>query len=143
LVICVYFFWFGFLRGQRTILDMPPALQTSSRSQYAPENCGTYNIPIRIDLATQGFAAASTLQFFWLDGVSPGGDGTTTIAKVAGDKLEVVQTLATERGARTMALDPVSHRIYLATAEFDERAKDEHGRPEIVDGTFHVLVIGQ
>jgi len=29
-------FWFGFLRGQRTILDMPSALQTSSRSQYAP-----------------------------------------------------------------------------------------------------------
>src|SRR5207302_10040332 len=29
-------FWLGFLRGQRTILDMPSALQTSSRSQYAP-----------------------------------------------------------------------------------------------------------
>src|SRR5207248_7361057 len=36
-VICVYLFWSGFLRGQRTILDMPPALQTSSRSQYAPK----------------------------------------------------------------------------------------------------------
>jgi len=30
------FFWSGFLRGQRTILDMPPALPTTSRSQYAP-----------------------------------------------------------------------------------------------------------
>ena len=71
------------------------------------------------------------------------GDGTTTILKVVGDKLEVVQTLATERGARTMAMDPVSRRIYLATAKLDERAKDERGRPKIIDGTFHVLVYGQ
>ncbi len=71
------------------------------------------------------------------------GDGTTTIARVVGDKLEVVQTLVTERGARTMALDPVSHRIYLVTAKFDESAKDEHGRPKIIDGTFHVLIYGQ
>src|SRR6202022_1353400 len=35
-VICVYLFWSGFLRGQRTILDMPPALPTTSRSQCAP-----------------------------------------------------------------------------------------------------------
>src|SRR5437667_9035900 len=31
------FFWSGFLRGQRTILDMPPALPTMSRSQCAPD----------------------------------------------------------------------------------------------------------
>ena len=35
-MICVYLFWLGFLRGQRTILDMPSALPTTSRSQYAP-----------------------------------------------------------------------------------------------------------
>ena len=34
------FVWSGFLRGQRTILDMPPALQTISRNQYAPVNFG-------------------------------------------------------------------------------------------------------
>src|SRR5207244_2204279 len=43
LVICVYLFWLGFLRGQRTILDMPPALPTMSRSQYAPVS-QTYNV---------------------------------------------------------------------------------------------------
>jgi len=68
------------------------------------------------------------------------GDGTTTIAKVENDKLNVVQTLPTERGARTMALDPVTHRVYLATAKFDENAKDERGRPKIIDGTFRVLI---
>ena len=70
------------------------------------------------------------------------GDGTTTIAKVEGHKLNVVQTLPTERGARTMALDPATHRIYLATAKFDENAKDEHGRPKIIDGTIRVLIYG-
>ena len=57
--------------------------------------------------------------------------------------MNVVQTLPTEQGARTMAFDPVTHRIYLATAKFDESAKDEHGRPKIIDGTFRVLIYGQ
>lgn len=67
-------------------------------------------------------------------------DGTTTIAKVESDKMKLVQTLPTERGARTMALDPVTRRIYLATAKFDQNAKDERGRPKILDGTFRVLI---
>jgi len=51
------------------------------------------------------------------------GDGTTTIAREeAPDKLTVIQTLKTERGARTMALDPKTHRIYLPTAKFEPRA---------------------
>jgi hypothetical protein len=70
------------------------------------------------------------------------GDGTVTIAKEADDKLDVVQTLQTERGARTMALDPITHRIYLATAKFDPETKDERGRPRIIDGTFHLLGYG-
>ena len=40
------------------------------------------------------------------------------VAKVEADKLTVVQTLATERGARTMAVDPLTHRVYLPTAEY-------------------------
>jgi DNA-binding beta-propeller fold protein YncE len=47
-------------------------------------------------------------------------EGTTTIAKEeTPDKLSVAQTLKTERGARTMALDPKTHRIYLPTAQFE------------------------
>ena len=42
-----------------------------------------------------------------------GEDGTVTIAKQAGEKLNVIQTLKTVVGARTMALDPVTHKIYL------------------------------
>jgi YVTN family beta-propeller protein len=46
------------------------------------------------------------------------GDGTVTIAhEDAPDKLTVVQTLQTQRGARTMALDPKTHKIYLSQGE--------------------------
>ena len=44
---------------------------------------------------------------------------TVTIAHEDGDKLTVVQTLKTERGARTMTLDPKTHKIYLAAAQFE------------------------
>ncbi len=49
--------------------------------------------------------------------VSAGGSGTVTIAKVDADKLELVQTLDTERGARTMTVDSKMHRIYLSNAK--------------------------
>jgi len=75
------------------------------------------------------------------------GDGTTTIAKEeAPDKLTVVQILKTERGARTMALDPTTHKIYLATAQFgaepEAASGERHRRPPIIPGTFKILVYG-
>ncbi len=76
------------------------------------------------------------------------GDGTVTIAKEeALDKLTVVQTLTTEPGARTMALDPGTHRIYTCTAKIapdtgPSPSPGEHRRPNYVPGTFHVLVYG-
>ncbi len=74
------------------------------------------------------------------------GDGTTMIAKEASpDKLTIVQVLKTEPGARTMALDPVTHNIYLATAKFGpapEPANGERHRPPMIPGTFKILVYG-
>jgi DNA-binding beta-propeller fold protein YncE len=49
---------------------------------------------------------------------SCGESGTTTIAhEDSPDKLTVVQTLKTESGARTMTLDPTTHKIYLAVGQ--------------------------
>jgi YVTN family beta-propeller protein len=75
------------------------------------------------------------------------GEGTTTIAKEeAPDKLTAVQTLKTERGARTIALDPKTHRIYLPTAQFEPAPSASPGaspaRPKIVPNTFKLLVYG-
>jgi DNA-binding beta-propeller fold protein YncE len=75
------------------------------------------------------------------------GAGTVTIAKEeTPDKLTVVQTLTTERGARTMALDPKTHNIYLATAKFEAEPEPAPGaprqRPKVVPGSFKILVYG-
>jgi YVTN family beta-propeller protein len=74
------------------------------------------------------------------------GEGTTTIAKEDGDKLTVVQTLKTERSARTMALDPKTHRIYLPSAQFEPAATPSPGasptRPKMVPNTMKLLVYG-
>jgi DNA-binding beta-propeller fold protein YncE len=75
------------------------------------------------------------------------GDGTVTVAKEESpDKLTVVQTLTTQRGARTMTLDPKTHNIYLATAEFEAQPEPAAGaprqRPKMVPGSFKVLVYG-
>jgi YVTN family beta-propeller protein len=70
------------------------------------------------------------------------GDGTTTIAKEeAPDKLTVVQVLQTERGARTMTIDPATHKIYLASAKFEAPAQGQR-RGRMVPGTFKILVYG-
>jgi YVTN family beta-propeller protein len=77
-------------------------------------------------------------------------DGTVTIAhEDAPDKLTVVQTLATERGSRTMTLDSKTHKIYLAAAKFEAPAAPAEGtppggraRPKMIPGSFKILVYG-
>jgi hypothetical protein len=78
---------------------------------------------------------------------SSNGEGTVTIAREESpEKLVVAQTLNTQASARTMALDPKTHRIYLAAATF--QAADattpaaSHRRRATVPGTFKVLVYG-
>jgi hypothetical protein len=56
----------------------------------------------------------------------------------------VIQTLATAKGARTIALDPATHRLYLPTASFGpvtQASGDSHPRPPILPGSFVVLVV--
>jgi YVTN family beta-propeller protein len=73
------------------------------------------------------------------------GEGLTTIAKEeAPDKLTVVQTLQTERNARTMEIDPTTDKIYLPTAQFEPMPSPSPGAPrpwpKIVPNTFKLLI---
>ena len=77
---------------------------------------------------------------------SCGGDAVLTVVGTdAGGAPEVIQSLTTQRGARTMALDEHSHRLFLVTASFGPppaaTAEHPHPRPAILPGTFRVLVI--
>jgi len=61
------------------------------------------------------------------------------------EKLTVVQTLETATGARTMALDPSTHRIYLAAAKYTPpppEGSPANARPTIVPGSMHLKIYG-
>lgn len=79
---------------------------------------------------------------------SNGGSGTLTVVhEDSPDKYTVVEDVKTQRGARTMALDPKTHEVYLATAEFGPRPaateENPHPRPQIVPNSFVILVFGR
>jgi len=74
------------------------------------------------------------------------GEGVlTVVATGEGGAPEVAQSLATQRGARTMALDEHSHRVFTVTAELGPppaaTAENRHPRPAIQPGTFRLLVV--
>jgi hypothetical protein len=71
---------------------------------------------------------------------SNGGDGTLTVVREGKDKKwEVLEQAPTQRGARTMAVDSKSHRVFVPTAELGPPAEGQR-RPSIKPGSFMVLV---
>ncbi len=75
------------------------------------------------------------------------GVGTLTIIKSIGnDRYEVVQNLATEDGARTMALDSKTGAVYLSTAKLGppsaptQQNPNPPRHPTAIAGSFKVLV---
>jgi DNA-binding beta-propeller fold protein YncE len=70
------------------------------------------------------------------------GEGTVTVLHQDGpDKYEVVETVKTQPGSKTMALDPKTHKLFLPAAKFKPAAGG--GRPTMEPGTFSVLVYGK
>lgn len=68
------------------------------------------------------------------------GAGTLTVVKRGEDRrYHVAGNVSTQQGARTVAVDPKTHRVYLPTAEFGPRAEGQ-SRPGIKPGSFVVLV---
>jgi DNA-binding beta-propeller fold protein YncE len=72
---------------------------------------------------------------------SSNGDGTLTIIKEkSANEYTVVDNLKTKEGARTNAVDQVSHAVYLPTGEFLPKQPGQL-RPQLKPGTFQVLVV--
>ena len=88
-----------------------------------------------------GFDPAAGLAF------SSNGDGTLTLVHEDSPRtFKVVDNVQTQRGARTMALDAKTHKVYLVTAEFGPApaptAEHPRPRPTMKPGTFTLLVFG-
>ncbi len=77
---------------------------------------------------------------------SNGGSGTLSVID-AGHGYTTVQTLETQKGARTMAYDEKRDKVYVVTAGFGPRpeptVEQPRPRPSIVPESFTVLVIGR
>ena len=73
------------------------------------------------------------------------GDGTLTVTKQESvDRYRVVENVKTQTGARTMALDPKTHKVFLAAAEYAPAPPASPGQPRprgtMVPGSFSILV---
>ena len=75
------------------------------------------------------------------------GDGVLSVVDASKPDYPTIESLATQRGARTMTYDPSADRAYVVTAEFGPRpaptAENPRPRPTIVPGSFTVIVIGR
>ncbi len=70
------------------------------------------------------------------------GDGTLTVAREnAGEKYEVIQTLKTTRGARTLGVDPTTHTLFLPAAELEPQQGQSRPRP--TPGSFMIRVVSR
>ena len=80
---------------------------------------------------------------------SNGEDGTLSVLRETAPGVWDAQTVPTGRGARTMALDPQTHHVFLVTAKFaapDPNAQTPAGgrapRPKMIPGSFMLLIVG-
>lgn len=99
-------------------------------------------VPIGQGVDANRFDSGTQLAF------SSNGDGTLTVVhEDSPDKYTVVDNVQTERGARTMEVDPKTHNVFLVTAEFGpmpaETKPGERRRPPMIPGSFTLLVLGQ
>ena len=87
-----------------------------------------------------GFDPANQLAF------TSNGEGTLSVVREEKDgSFTPLATVPTQRGARTMALDPKTHKIYMSTAEYGPApaptADRPRPRPPVIPGSFTVLVL--
>jgi DNA-binding beta-propeller fold protein YncE len=85
-----------------------------------------------------GFDPATQLAF-----TSNGEGSITVVHEDTPDKYTVVETVPTQRGARTMAINPKTHRLYTVSADFGPTpaptADRPRPRPPMIPGSFVVL----
>jgi DNA-binding beta-propeller fold protein YncE len=69
-------------------------------------------------------------------------DGSLTVVGEKGGKFEVDQVVKTPLGARTMALDPATRTIYMATAEYaDPATASTTPRPAMKPDSFMIVEV--
>lgn len=73
-------------------------------------------------------------------------NGEETISVIHEDNADSFtkrKDITTQKGARTIALDPTTHLLYLPIADFSKTEKDNQGRASILPRSFRVSVVGK
>jgi DNA-binding beta-propeller fold protein YncE len=68
-------------------------------------------------------------------------EGKLSVVEEKSGKFEIVQTVTTGVGTKTMDIDTLEHKIYLPTAEFEPAKAGT--RPSAKPGTFMIVVVGR
>ena len=73
---------------------------------------------------------------------SSNGEGTLTVVQEGkDDTFSVLVNVPTQKGARTITVNKLTHHVYLPTADFEAQVGNE--RPKMIPGTFVVLDIAE
>jgi len=70
-------------------------------------------------------------------------DGKMNVVGETAGKFEIVQTVTTALGAKTMDIDPAAHKAYLPTFEFEEQKPGATGRPAAKPESFMIVVVAR
>ena len=88
-----------------------------------------------------GWNAAGKLAF------ASSGDGILSVVDAGAPGYPTLQSLPTQRSARTMAYDSATDRVYLVSAEFGPApaptATNPRPRPAVLPGSFSIVVVGR
>ena len=94
------------------------------------------SVPIGPGVDAAGFDPGTGFAF-----ASSGGDGTLTVVhEDSPDKFSVAESVKTMLGARTMTVDPKTHKVYVVSAKFTK--PEGAARPQMVPDSFTLLVLG-
>jgi DNA-binding beta-propeller fold protein YncE len=99
-------------------------------------------LPIGAGVDGTGFDPGAGLAF------SSNGEGNLTVVRQdSADTYSVLENVPTQRGARTMTVDPATHQVFLVTADFGPAPHptedNPRPRPPLVPDSFVVLVVGR
>ena len=70
------------------------------------------------------------------------GEGSITVVQEEnGNSFKVLETVATQPGAKTIAIDKTTHHLYLTTAEYETAPTAANRRPPVKPNSFVILDI--
>jgi len=94
------------------------------------------SLPIGDGCDGTGFDAGLNLVF-----ASCGEGKLTVIKEESASSFKVIDNVPTKRSARTCAVNPTTHEVYLPSADLEPAAAGE--RPKAVPGSFGITVVGK